>query len=293
MEPGFARRAWWGSIGARAALAIAAVGFFTANPRVGSAEGLDDVESKSELAPGLWVERVLAPPAWGVHRQPLVTLVRVDPRRYDLVLLTAQAHDHPRTLPQWQAEFGLTGVINASMYMPNLRSTGLMIDGDRVNNGYDNPRFGGYLGFGPREEGLAPVVLEGRTCEGFDIDRLRDQYRFIVQSYRLLDCGGVSMAWRDSKLYSSAAIALDDDGWVVFLHTGTPYRMQELSEWLAGDELGLVAAIFVEGGPQAALLVEVGDVQVQAVGSYESSLSRGEFRPVPNVIGFRPRSAGR
>ena len=43
---------------------------------------------------------------------------------------------------QLVANFDLLGVINASMFMPSLRSTGLMVDHGVVNNGLDNPKFG-------------------------------------------------------------------------------------------------------------------------------------------------------
>lgn len=255
-------------------------------------EAFPRVEGRTEVVPGLVLERVLAPATESVRRAPLVTLVRIDPHVFGFQLFTAQRYGRSRTPPEWLAEFGLTGVINASMYMPNLRSVALMVDGETVNNGYDHPAYEGYLAFGPKQEGLSPVVLRGRTCEGFDVSRLRQQYRVVIQNYRLLDCGGFPIAWQDRKLYSTAAVGLDDRGWVVFIHTGEPYRMEDLSRWLATDELGLVAAVFVEGGPAAALMVDVDGRRVEEVGMHEGTRSdRPGFRSVPNVIGFRPLTA--
>lgn len=241
-------------------------------------------------APGIEVHRRWPPGRSEVGNRDLpVTLVHIDPARYELRLLTADRHGPPRTVDQWTAEFGLLGAINASMYLPNLRSTGLMIDDDRPNNPAVNPRFEGILAFGARDADRPPVLFTGTDCEGFDLDSLRAHYRTIVQNYRLLDCEGTPLNWEDRKLYSAAAVGMDRRGWVVFVHTGTPSRTADLARWLAQPKWGLVAAHFVEGGSDASLLLRAGGERVAVIGGYEGGVGGRSFRPVPNVIGFVPR----
>lgn len=241
-------------------------------------------------APGIEVHRRWPPGRSEVGNRDLpVTLVHIDPARYDLRLLTSDRHGSPRTVEQWAAEFDLLGAINASMYLPNLRSTGLMIDDDRLNNPALNPRFEGVMAFGAHADDDPPVLFTGTDCEGFDLDSLRVRYRTVIQNYRLLDCAGTPLEWEDRKLYSAAAVGLDERGWVVFVHAGSPSRTQDLARWLAQAQWGLVAAHFVEGGTDASLLMQVGDERIAVVGGYEGGIGGRSFRPVPNVIGFVAR----
>jgi hypothetical protein len=227
----------------------------------------------------------------------IITLVRVDPERYDLRLLTALADGGARPLDRWVADFDLTGAINASMFLEDRRSTGLMIRPGHVNNDVDNQLFGGFLCFtpAPGRRGLLPVSGIGRDCPGFDLRAARASYGTVVQNYRILGCGGEPLAWQDPKAYSVAAIGTDRRGWVALLHSRTPYRMTELAQMVARAGLGLASLMFVEGGPEASLLVEAGGHRVAEVGSYETGFHEADdnraFWTIPNVIGFAPRAA--
>jgi hypothetical protein len=256
----------------------------------GLEEPIPAVPGTYELAEGLRVERIRAPLPEDEDESPLLTLVRIDPSRYEPVLLTAHAQGSSRTALQWLREFDLQGVINASMYLPNNRSTGFMVESGHVNNPAVNPAFGGFLAFGPKRPALAPLVFEGVDCEGFDLERLRRDYSSIVQNYRLLDCNGRPTPWRDGKSYTTAAIGLDGDGRLVLVHTGTPCRVNQLASWLCEPEYGLVPAHFVEGGADASLVVQAGGRSLREVGSFESGYgNRSGLRSIPNVIGIRPR----
>lgn len=221
-----------------------------------------------------------------------VVLAHFDPARFELVLLTAarDGDGETRRLEEWVDDFGLVAAINASMYLPNLRSTGLMIDGDHLNNPAVNPSFSGFLAFGALDSSVAPVEVTGDDCPGFDIKWLRAHYRALVQSYRLLDCEGDAIEWQDRKQYSSAAVGLDDRGWLVFAHSGSPCRTSDFARWLAQEGWGVAAALFVEGGNEASLLVDDGRIRSVVTGGYE-----GVYRPaarsraVPNVLGVRRR----
>lgn len=244
------------------------------------------------LEPGLEVVRRW-PGADGDSRGEPVTLVHVDPSRFELKLLTAAEHGGARPVDRWAAEFELVAAINASMYLPNLRSTGLMVDGDRVNNPSVNVRFGGVLAFGPRRDGLPAVQLVGLDCEGVDVDSLRAQYTTLVQNYRLLDCEGEPIPWEDRKLYATAAIGLDDRGWIVFVHSGAPQQTASLAQWLAREDWGVAAAHFVEGGSDASLLVAGASERIEVIGSYEGTVAPRSFRDVPNVLGIVRRGVVR
>jgi len=182
---------------------------------------------------------------------------------------------------EWLEDFGLVAVINAAMFQPNGRSTAMMVDGELVNNGYDHPSYEGYLAFRPLAANSPSVQLLGRDCEGFDLLRIRSEYAAIVQNYRLLDCDGQPIAWRDRRNYPATAIGLGSDGALVFVHSGGALEMHRFAELLR-DQLGLRAAVFTEGGPQAALSVrfEGQDLQLGGIGE-------GPLRSLPLVLGLR------
>ncbi len=247
-----------------------------------------------ELAPGLLWQTLVAdrtPPIDVGDR--CIYMLRIDPDHYQLELLTAAAHDGARTAPDWVVAHDLVAVINASMYLPNRRSTGLLVAGEHTNNRRDNAKFGAFMAFSPRTSDLPRVTMAGRGCPGFELAALRANYHSVVQNYRLFDCDGKAIVWKDEKAYSAAAIALDDSGRVVFIHIRTPYLMRDVTAMLAAPELGLSAAMFVEGGPEASLAVSHGDFNRLLIGSYETGFHEhdGNARPwpIPNVIGVRAR----
>jgi hypothetical protein len=178
------------------------------------------------------------------------------------------------------------------MFVQGDRSTGLMVDGDIINNGAVNPRFGAFFALDPTGSALAPVAMFGRECSGFDLDALRRDYRVLIQNYRLLDCQRRAIRWKDTKQYSVAAVGVDRDGRVVLLHSRTPYRMRDFNTMIAEPSLGLTAAMFVEGGPEASLYVDSERGQIERIGSWEDRFSENDtnsdFWPIPNVIGFLP-----
>ncbi len=219
---------------------------------------------------GITVERVRASiaPTGGARRHPL-TLVRFDLSRYRPRLFTARANGGSRTLDRWVREQGLVAGINAAMYEPDGRATSYMVQDDVEASPLDDARFGGFFAFDPHPGVTpAPAAMEmiGRDCPGFDLAGLRARYRTVVSNYRLLDCDGHAISWVDANRYSAAAMGMDREGRLVLMHSRTPYRMRELAEMLASPALGLRQMVFVEGGPEATLIVEEGALHVREVG---------------------------
>jgi uncharacterized protein YigE (DUF2233 family) len=228
-----------------------------------------------------------------VERDGELTLVRIDPAHYRLRVLMGHADGGSRTAPAWLDDFHLVAAINSSMYRTDGRSIGLLARPGAASNPSDNAKLGGFLFFDPIDPsaGTPPVTIVGRTCPGVDVSALRAKYESVVQDYRMLDCDGTPLPWKDEKQFSAAAIGLDADGRVVFIHSRAPHRMTEFDRLVAAPELRIVQALYVEGGPEASLVARVGDTRVKAVGSYETDFhddSNTMFWPIPNVIGVEP-----
>jgi hypothetical protein len=265
-----------------AAAAIAACATSVAQPR------------SERTEPGIVVERVRAsvPPDTTVGDR-MITIVRVDPRRYRFRMLTAERDGGPRPVPRWLEDFHLAGAINASMYESDGRSAGLLVQEGVDRTARDDERFGGFVAFDAASPGDPPFATFGRDCAGFDLAEVRRRYRSVAQSFRLLDCDGRAIAWTDPDDYSSAAIGTDRDGRVVLVHVRTPYRMERLARVLAEPSLRLRSLVYVEGGPEASLVVHAEGVDVSELGSYERDFHESDrnqrFWSIPNVIGFSAR----
>lgn len=266
----------------------------SAEPRTLKSCGTGPIST--ELAPGLWLERFHAPipPPLDIGDR-CITLVRIDPQRYQFRLVSALPSGQNRPASQWLDEFKLTGVINASMYHENQQSIGLMIDGARANNPDDNEQLGGIFAFNPSDNKEKPIAFFGKSCPGYDLAQIKKRYKTLIQNYRLLDCEGRAIAWKDPKSFSAAAIGQDRQGRMVFIHARTPYTMSIFSNLLALPALDLKDAHYVEGGPEASLYVRAGKHVVREIGSFETTFrpddKNSEFWPIPNMIGFYPNSA--
>jgi hypothetical protein len=237
------------------------------------------------------VERVRAPEAPPVAiGDRVLTLVRFDPSRYRLRFLTPR-DGAARPATDWVRDHRLAAAINAGMFTPSGRPVGLMVQDGRVVNDRDHPLFGGFLAFDARG-----VRIAGRGCPGDSVERLRSRYRNVLQSYRMLDCGGRAIAWADPKAYSVAAVGLDGDGRIVLFHARTPYRVRDLNRMLAAPALRLRAMLFMEGGPEASLVVDAEGERVEEVGSYETGFFESDdnrrFWELPNVIAIEAAGRG-
>jgi hypothetical protein len=247
-------------------------------------------------ATGLSVERVHAPfaPVVDVGDQ-VVTVVRVDPLAYRIVVRTAGRHGGARTAPRWAADLGLAGVANAGMFHPDLRSVGLLKASGEIEQPRDNPRYSAYLAVEPLEPSAErpDVAIFQRGCPGFDLARIRRDYRTVLQSIAMLDCEGRPIPSPGQRVYSASAAGIDGAGRLVFVHVRTPYSMGAFRQILAAPTVGLRAALYLEGGPEASLVVRQGGESVSEIGSYESGFFESDgnhrFWDIPNVIGWQAR----
>ncbi len=247
----------------------------------------------TQEGPGITVERLRASQAPEVaYGNRTITIVRIDPTRYALKLLLSMRDGARRPLPQWIADEHLVGGINLGMFLPNGRPCGFAMEDDVVVSSRNPRQFNAFIGYSPRGR-TAAIGIGGAGCED-DLAALRADYHSVFQGVRMLvDCRGrAQTTWRTNR-YSAAALGKDSDGKIVMVHSRTPYRMQVLSQMLAAPELGIRGLVYMEGGPEASLVVEAPDVHVSEMGSYEDGFylddSNHTFWDLPNVVGIVER----
>jgi hypothetical protein len=238
----------------------------------------------AQLEPGLDLGVFAGPGA--VSGDDAITVVRVDPVRFELRLFNASAPGEgvPRTVRAWAERSGAVAAINAAMYQEDHRSSvGLMRTRSHVNHARVS-RDRAVLAFDPIASGIPPVRIIDRECENFDA--AAGGYGALVQSIRMVSCDRRNV-WAPSDRRSSAAvIGLDGTGRVLLLHVRAPSDVHALVDTLLALPVDLRRAMYVEGGAEAQLVVRAGGREVERVGATAGLFEAGGGKavPVPNVI---------
>jgi hypothetical protein len=244
------------------------------------------------LEEGLWLGE-FQPPGTSETDVPAVVALRIDPSRFSLTLLSSSEREvPPLTAEQWAARFDLTAVVNASMYQEDRKtSTGFMKNFGHINNPSVNRRFGAFLAFNRKGGDVPMVQIVERDSPGWK-ERL-ERYHTVVQNYRMIGEGGKNL-WKPSDhVYSVAAVGLDRQGRVLFIHSRATYSVHRFNEILLELPLDLRNAMYVEGGPQACLYVETGDFEAKWGGGLEGGFLADTGLAtalMPNVIGVVERT---
>lgn len=242
-----------------------------------------------ELAPGLELGIFSAPLASEIGDSK-IRVLRIDPQRYQLRLLSASAFENGRPLSakQWSQQNGLVAAINASMYQEDYKSSVSLM---RTRAHINNPRLSKdmtILAFDRKTADVPLVKIIDRQCDDFTI--WQKKYSTLIQSIRMISCTGENVWAQQPQKWSTAAIGIDDQDRVLFIHVGSPYSTHDLIDILKELPLGIRRAMYAEGGPQAQLYINTGDQEHEFVGNYEIQIQENMekliSRPIPNVVGI-------
>ena len=225
----------------------------------------------------------------------IITVLRIDPDLWELefVGISCNGGSGKRTAKQWSKVHQLTASINPGMFeMDHKTHIGYLRYRDHLINDNTN-KYQSVAVFDPRHDGLPRFRM-------FDLDDpevtmktiLRD-YATAVQNLRLIKRPGRNVWSQQEKMWSEAALGEDESGRILFIFCRSPFTMPDFNQELLRMGIGIVCAQHLEGGPEAQLYVNVGDVEIELFGSYETAFMEndGNAEPwlVPNVIGVRPR----
>ncbi len=220
-----------------------------------------------------------------------IHVLRIDPDRFELVLLNASADPElgNRTARQWVETEGLVAAINPSMYGADHKtSVAHMERAGHVNNrrwSKDND----VLAFDPVAVSDAPVTIIDSRCD--DRDSVAPRYRTLIQSIRMLRCDGVNVWSQQDKRWSHAVVGIDGDGRALFIHARSPWSTHDFIDLLLALPLDLKRLQYAEGGPEASLYLKAGETEVDRFGSYETGFYESDDNdrawPLPNVLGVR------
>lgn len=221
-----------------------------------------------------------------------LTVLRIDPEKYDFLLCAAaESGEKPATLKDWGARKGLAAAINASMYLPDNRtSTGYMRSGAYINNSRIMDRFGAFFVAGPRKTGIPRARIIDRDEPNWR-EKLAD-YDVVIQNYRMTNAQRRILWSPGGPLYSISAVAEDGGGHILFLHSQQPVEAYSFVQQLLHLPLDTRTVMYVEGGAQAGMLVNSGGMKRELAAPHAPSLLvTGNLAAIlPNVLGIRPRA---
>jgi hypothetical protein len=247
--------------------------------------------SWQSLEAGLDLGRFEGPP--GGVGDGVITVIRVDPRRFELRLLNASAPGEgaARSAHDWAARTHAVAAINAAMYQADLRtSVSLMKTRTHVNH----PRVSRdrtVLAFDPLVSGAPPLRIIDRDCD--DLEAARKAYGSLVQSIRLVSCGRENVWTPSERRTSAAVVAVDGAGRLLLVHARTAWPTHVLADALLALPIDLQRAMYVEGGAEAQLFVAAGGRELELIGAFDgipSVAQNVDAWPVPNVLAVYRRA---
>jgi hypothetical protein len=218
-----------------------------------------------------------------------VTVVRVDVTRRPVRLLNAprEGLGEGLTAEAWAKARNLVALTNAGMFHPDGSPVGLARSEGQVLSTARPRHYRTFLVLHPVDSKLPPVQLLDPDCD--DVEAVLPRYRTVLQSIRMVDCKGKNRWSPQPRMWSTAALGLDGQGRLLFLHARSPYRTHDFIELVRRLPVGLQRMMYLEGGPEASLHVSAGGRTVRRVGSYETGFNENDTNTVywelPNVLG--------
>ena len=245
-----------------------------------------------KLDDGLFLGRFISPQK-SFLRDSEILIIRIDPKIYSLKLLSASELNHSNlTVKHWCERYNLIVAINAGMFQTDYSSNvGYMKNYDHLNNRRVNPSYHSVAAFNPVVENDSKFRIY--DTDETDIQDVISSYNTVIQNLRLIKSPARNRWSQQNKQWSEAALGQDKDGNVLFIFSRSPYSMHDLNNILIQLPIDIVNAQHLEGGPEASLYFKFNDLEIEAMGSYETGFNENDFNDtfwnLPNVIGFVKR----
>ena len=248
------------------------------------------------LVPGMDLKYVAAkkPSSVGDSR---IAILRMDPNLWQLeaVGITQTGESAGHTARDWSKSHNFSAAINAGMFALDYKThLGYMRSGTHVNNSHPNA-YQSVAAFEPNgSQALPRFRIFDLDVPGIHFQDILKDYSSVLQNLRLVKRSGLNQWSQQGRKWSEAALGEDEAGRILFIYSRSPFSMHDLNGELLAAGIGLVAAQHLEGGPEAQLYVHVGAVELEMIGSYETSFKENDENsvvwPVPNILGVRPRT---
>lgn len=233
-----------------------------------------------------------------------LVLLRFDPAIFTFVIHSiSEEGGLPLTLRQWADKHKLVAAINASMYLPDGRtSTGYMRHHRHLNSKRIVGRFGAFFvgqlyreaEAGEQGENIVPIPPHDASPNANLLDKDSDpweeelpKYVSVVQNYRIINSQRRVLWSPGGPLYSISAVGKDGAGKILFIHCREPIEAYTFATLLLDLPIDIRTVMYVEGGAQAGLLINTSRyARLWAGRSPMDFLVTGNINaPLPNILG--------
>lgn len=222
-----------------------------------------------------------------------ISILRMERGLFDFNIFSATKFDSiPRDLHNWADTFDLNVVFNAGMYNLSkpLKSRAYLKTDGHINNGTVIENFNLMLAMSPTVKKRDNVEILDLTCENFN--EMNHEFNSYAQGLRMIDCNGSPMFWKKKIQSCSMLIAAEgEDGKFYLIFCRSPYTHNQMIQFMVDMPYGLHNAIYLEGGPETSLLIDVNGHCIEKVGSWVSTTwerdDNNHFWRLPNVVGVK------
>lgn len=222
-----------------------------------------------------------------------LSILRLEPEQLQFFMYNATQMNNLRlTAPQWADSFDLNIVMNAGMYdlANGLIHRGYLKNGKHFNNKKVNLDYNSMIAFAPKDSSNSQFDIFDLQCENWS--EVCDQYSCYAQGMRMIDCNGEAMGWNKKNQSCSMLVAAKDEkGRIWFIFSRSPYSHNQMISFLGTFKDDLRNAIYLEGGPETSLYIDIKDHCIEKIGSYVSQTfptdTNNHFWELPNVIGIK------
>ena len=222
-----------------------------------------------------------------------ISILKLNPEKFDFYLLSATEFDNkPKTVSEWADTFDLNIVINAGMYnlSKTLLNKGYMKNYNHINNPNFNPSYNAVIAFNPIDSTNSKFIINDLTCNSWE--SVKSDYHCYAQGMRMIDCNGNALGWNKKNQSCSMLVAASDDaGAIYYIFTRSPYTHNEIIQFLLSLPFHIKETIYLEGGPETSLFINIGNTKIEKMGSYISNTypndDNNHFWKLPNVIGVK------
>lgn len=242
-----------------------------------------------ELTEGVSYIEQTAPDS-SITNDSKISILKIDPNIAEFEFKSAtQEEGLRRCVVDYANTFDYNIVINSGMYnlRSSLKSEGLLINNSNYAN---NPKLRRYYNMmicaNPKSDTLPAFDIVDLTMHPWN--SIKNKYNSFAQGLRMIDGNGKPMHWK-KQVCSQLIVAKDTLGMIYFIFNRSPYSQNYMINFMVN--MGLRNAIYMEGGPQASLFVDIDNYRIEKLGSYVSGTypkdNNAEFTPLPNIIGVR------
>ncbi len=110
----------------------------------------------------------------------------------------------------------------------------------------------------------------------------------------MIDCNGEALNWNKKNQSCSMIVAASDDkGNIYYIFTRSPYTHNDIIKFLLSLPFHIKETIYLEGGPETSMYINIGNTKIRKIGSYVSTTfandDNNHFWKLPNVIGVKAK----